>query len=323
MNTLFIIGNGFDINLGMKTRYSDFYNYYQSLESQSKAVRSLKENISDDIENWSDLELSLGKYTENISSLNEFDEVFEDILSNLAEYLHQEESKFDYNKIDEAKILKYLCFPERSLSKADTDKIVSYKDKWHNYQWYINIMTLNYTRTVEKLLREKTQNIKIGTHHSASITLRDIQHIHGFVDDRMIMGVNDISQIKNTSFHEKQEILEAIIKTKCNKAYKHKIDDLCINQISSAKLICIFGSSIGATDNNWWELIGEQLKGECLLIIFFRGEEINQLLGYKKARKEREIRNAFLERTNLSEDEKAKVRDKIFIGINTNMFSNA
>jgi hypothetical protein len=30
MNILFLIGNGFDLNLGMKTRYVDFYNYYIS-----------------------------------------------------------------------------------------------------------------------------------------------------------------------------------------------------------------------------------------------------------------------------------------------------
>ncbi len=28
MNTLFFIGNGFDINLGLPTRYRDFYRYY-------------------------------------------------------------------------------------------------------------------------------------------------------------------------------------------------------------------------------------------------------------------------------------------------------
>ena len=57
MNILFFIGNGFDINLGMKTRYSDFYKYYKDIESKSNVIQKLKEEIAERIVNWSDLEL--------------------------------------------------------------------------------------------------------------------------------------------------------------------------------------------------------------------------------------------------------------------------
>ncbi|MBK7465948.1 MAG: hypothetical protein IPJ43_03540 [Saprospiraceae bacterium] len=39
MEILYIIGNGFDINLGMKTRYSDFYTYYKTTNSKSEAIQ--------------------------------------------------------------------------------------------------------------------------------------------------------------------------------------------------------------------------------------------------------------------------------------------
>lgn len=100
MNILFLIGNGFDLNLGLKTRYSEFYEYYKSINSQSDSINTLKENISTNLENWSDLELALGSYTDNIRSREEFDEIFEDIGDKLADYLQQEENKFDYSKID-------------------------------------------------------------------------------------------------------------------------------------------------------------------------------------------------------------------------------
>ena len=90
MNILYIIGNGFDLNLGMRTRYSDFYKYYKSIKSPSTLIDVLKENISNDIENWSDLELELGRYTKNLNSIKEFEEVYEDIGDNLGEYLKQE-----------------------------------------------------------------------------------------------------------------------------------------------------------------------------------------------------------------------------------------
>jgi abortive infection AbiH-like protein len=79
MNVLFFIGNGFDLNLGLKTSYADFYKYYTKIISKSSAVNRLKNEISGDLKDWSDLELSLGKYTEKIKSVTEFDQVFEDI----------------------------------------------------------------------------------------------------------------------------------------------------------------------------------------------------------------------------------------------------
>lgn len=73
------------------------------------------------------------------------------------------------------------------------------------------------------------------------------------------MGVNDTSQIKNESFHNVQEIVEAIVKPICNIASKSTLDNVCAKQIESANLICIFGSPIGDIVNKWWELIGNQL----------------------------------------------------------------
>jgi hypothetical protein len=69
METAFFIGNGFDINLGMRTRYSDFYESYKSIDSKSDDVKKLKKEIAEGIVNWSDLELALGKYTENLKDL--------------------------------------------------------------------------------------------------------------------------------------------------------------------------------------------------------------------------------------------------------------
>ena len=266
MNILFLIGNGFDLNLGMNTRYSDFCEYYQTVDSQSNYVNKLKNNISKDLKNWSDLELALGEYTENINSQTEFDTAFEDIGGKLSDYLEKEERKLDFSKLDGKGIYDYLAFPEKSLPQADQNKIISFKNKWKNHQWNVKIITFNYTRTIENLVGDK--QIQIGTHHNTPTILQGIEHIHGYANDRRIMGVNDVSQIRNISFHENQDILEALVKPKCNQAQRHAIDDLCRRQISESNLICIFGSSIGDTDNLWWALIGKQLKKECILIIF-------------------------------------------------------
>ena len=95
MKILHIIGNGFDLNFGLKTSYKDFYDFYMAALSSKNSVNNLKKNISNNYKNWSDLELALGQYTDEIKSVQEFDEVFEDIGDRLSEFLKMQEASFD------------------------------------------------------------------------------------------------------------------------------------------------------------------------------------------------------------------------------------
>jgi len=321
MNTVFIFGNGFDLNLGLKTSYNDFYQFYFNEKSNNKNINKLKDNISKGINNWADLEIALGNYTENLKSLEEFDEVYEDIGEKLSIYLNEQENSFEPSKFDSEVFLKCLAFPEEHIPFADKEKILDFKESYKANYWKINIITLNFTSIIEKLIGHDGSKINIGHFDKQTpITLDTIEHLHGYVDNRMVLGVNDLSQIKNKSFHENLDITDSLIKNNCNQASKHKIDNLCESQIYSAKLICIFGSSLGETDKIWWELIGNCLKNKCYLIIFSITEQIPSRLEHKKARREREVKNLFLSRTSLNDEEKKEVYDKIIIVTNSDIF---
>ncbi len=41
MNITFLIGNGFDLNLGLKTRYTDFYKYYMEHNPNNLISKSI------------------------------------------------------------------------------------------------------------------------------------------------------------------------------------------------------------------------------------------------------------------------------------------
>lgn len=97
MKILYILGNGFDLNLGMKTSYKDFYEYYKSIETSNTTIKDLKSNISNNYKNWSDLEFALGQYTDEFKTVEEFDDAFEDIGEKLAEYLKKK--KISLNRI--------------------------------------------------------------------------------------------------------------------------------------------------------------------------------------------------------------------------------
>ncbi|WP_396636732.1 AbiH family protein [Maribacter sp. R77961] len=321
MQILHIIGNGFDLNLDLKTSYKSFYNYYKSITSENENVIKLKNNISKNLKNWADLELELGKYTEQLDSIEEFDDITLDIGKNLANYLSLEEEKINKGEINLNKFFEDLSFPERMFLPADKEKLLAFKKKWVRHQWNVNIFTFNYTTVIEKLLGDNQKNVLLGTHsNNVGIKLTEVRHIHGFLDNDMVIGVNDMSQIKNISFHENQDILESIVKTECNRANRNNIDRLFTNRINAAHLICVFGSSLGDTDRKWWELIGEKLKTDTRLIIFTKGDEILPRTRHLSARKERAIKELFLKKTNLSEEEKELAKEKIYVGLNTTIF---
>lgn len=88
MNILFIIGNGFDLNLGLKTGYQDFYEYYIKQKSSSDVVKRLKEHLEKErFKIWSDMELGMGAYTAYVNSVVEFEEVCHDLSLSLRQYL--------------------------------------------------------------------------------------------------------------------------------------------------------------------------------------------------------------------------------------------
>jgi hypothetical protein len=134
--------------------------------------------------------------------------------------------------------------------------------------------------------------------------------------------VNDISQLKNKNFHQNIDVLEAIVKEKCNSAYGHTIDNLFKLKISQADFIVIFGSSIGDTDNVWWELIGKRLStSQIPIIIFTKGEEvISPRIAYKTNRTKRNMRNYFLKKTNLPKDLIENIDNNIYVALDTEMF---
>ena len=67
MNLLYLIGNGFDVNLKIRTDYQSFYDYYIAQESADDAVKLVKEDLKKNrYAQWSDLELGLGKFTSQL-----------------------------------------------------------------------------------------------------------------------------------------------------------------------------------------------------------------------------------------------------------------
>lgn len=324
MNIVHIIGNGFDLNLDLKTSYKDFYNYYIKIKSKNENIELLKREIKSNSENWSDLELALGKFTSKIKTIEEFEAIRQDIILNLSNYLKEEEKNFDFKKINIGELLMYLAAPHRKLRNGDKRNFEQDYLSIKNEVTQIDTISFNYTSILDKLLTGQTnKQTSIANSLSKYSIIKPIKHIHGYLNERMIIGVNDNSQVFNEDFGKNIDFSEAFIKTEYNKAASHLVDDECIDLINNANIICVFGSSLGLTDKFWWELICDRLlKENCELIIYQRCPNIeNNLYNNLISKEIRNIKDKFSSlKSNVTKEEIDIIKQNIYVNINSDFF---
>lgn len=322
MNIVYLIGNGFDVNLGMNTRYQDFYKYYTKLPNSedSDVIAQFKKDLNANLENWSDLEFALGHYLVNLNAEQAI-ELHRHLIKHLSEYIKLEEDKYPFDKDQASVFATYIIKPQSKLTQKEVTEIENYRSRWKNINWDLKIITFNYSRSVERLIKNTG---KIGVHDSARLNIdyTALEHIHGFTDQRMILGVNDASQINNKELRAQKRVLDRYVKSNCNAATRQDHDAKCLQWISKANLICAFGLSFGDTDKKWWETVGNTLKGDCRMILFEYNpnKKFNLNEHVDQLEEEEMVKERFLAKTNIEKDLWAKVNKNIYVAYNTKMF---
>ena len=249
-------------------------------------------------------------------------EIVFDILEKLCIYLTKQESNIPLSLIDKKRFLNDLLDPEKFLTQREKDEIQVWNKSVYaaGQNVIVSILTFNYTRTVERILGEYSSPLHIGTKKNFKAILNGIEHIHGYVDDRPILGVNDIEQISNISLRESQEAIEAFVKPLHNRMLGHTRDEHCSREIQVANLICIFGSSIGETDKKWWKEIGTRLIKNARLIVFVRGKNYGPVRGILGVQEKRKIKDRILAYSELSVSDRKKAEDNIYVCVNQRIF---
>ena len=203
MNITFLIGNGFDRNLGLKTAYSDFVSYYKKLDTTDKTLTKFHEHINENEELWSSAEVEIGKYTEEFEEGEgaAFCKCHNDFCENLAKYLKGESQKVDYQYISQDigkafSLMNSIGHPFPTEERETINAAISNR----NEATYFNFMVFNYTDTLDQCVSViKGNQDVLGRHKYSTLTynhaIGNIIHVHGTVDAQMVFGVNDESQI--------------------------------------------------------------------------------------------------------------------------------
>jgi len=322
MNIVYLIGNGFDVNLGMATKYRDFYDYYINLPDSEygEVGAQFKKDLKENLENWSDLEFALGEYLEKLNAEQAI-ELHGHLVHHLSTYIKLEESRYPFDKNQTSVFASYLIDPQIKLLQKERNEVGTHKQRWSGYTWDVKIITFNYSKSVERLISDPQ---KIIGHHGSNreINYTGLEHIHGFTDDRMILGVNDPSQIKNEELQSNPRVVSRYVKPNCNATTRLDHDTKCTAWIENAHLICTFGLSFGDTDKKWWEVVGNRLMDDCKMILFeFNPKKrFNGNQHVEQFEEEEIIKNRFLDKANVQEELRGNTKKKMYVAYNTDMF---
>lgn len=337
MNITYLIGNGFDIKLGLRNRYIDFYKSYVSVpsKSDSQVVQTFKAEINDFIKkelnkedikiDWRDLEVALGKYTTKVP-LEEFETLYFDIVEHLKSYLAAEYAYFDAKYFKPEGFLRYLNDPITGFFNHDQEGALYHFVRSLTGEDVIDIINFNYTPTLEQLSGFKDKELSIGRFVSGrTAKLRSIRHIHQTLSaEDILVGVDNKSQIANPEYTKNVDVCELLIKPNTNKVLGSGIDAECEAIINNTNLFVLFGTSAGITDSKWWWLICNRLTSatstyaRMLYFVYLPETVSHQRVRYGKLSRS-DIRR-FVQSAGLDENVYNAVLPNIYVSYTPDMF---
>ena len=216
--TVVVLGNGFDMDLGLKTSYNSFaackkfwpfeHPVYQYDECMGNFL-----NKKRDIEKWLDLEEALAEYANIDKKTNNVDEdkvCFKVLSQKLSEYLRNEQENFELQLGAVPAAYSFL-------------EIISQKKDYYIYSF-------NYTNLY--LLANKI-GVKLDANR--------IQHIHGSLKDNdIILGTGDVAELPDDY---------AWLYKSFN--FNYQSNNL-VEDITDADEVFIFGHSFGKNDFDYF-----------------------------------------------------------------------
>lgn len=285
------------------------------------------EEINCDSNLWADMEIGLGNFTAKIDNAQEFENFYYVLSEILQEYLKNEIDRY-YPAIGlRNKIINDLIVPEKYLKKLDKIRFES-AVKHDSDIDEISIITLNYTNTLEKILKSKVNPLlgPIIEEKNPSVLYNDIPflkniiHLHGELGNTIILGVDNEDQIANEKFKANDDLKDFLVKIESNRVMKETRHLECENLIKDANIIVLFGLSLGKTDDRWWKLIGQNLKDrEDILIIqhIYSPYVIKETQLTKIGSIERAQKNVLKDRMEINDE---IIKNKVFFTVNEPIF---
>ena len=327
MNITFLIGNGFDRNLGLNTTYADFVKEYKCTRGRSETLKNFRSYIDENEKLWSAAEIALGQYTKEFDdgAAKSFAECQADFCEHLASYLEEQEKRVDYEASAEVicSAFSHLNNLLQSFPEQERNVLQGVYNTHNTETTIFQFINYNYTGTLENCLAIVKRDGKTLGYHTYgsnrfSHNVGKVCHVHGTIKKDMVFGVNDVSQIAKPEIFDCENgdlYKNLLIKQQANASYLENTDAKAAKLIQDSHLIYIYGMSIGETDKLWWDRICGWLaasEGHHLLIQKHSVPKKGVIpLDYQLF--ERKLRSEFSQYGNLEEEKRKLIEKKIHV----------
>ena len=339
MNVLYLIGNGFDLRLGLPTRYADFLEFYKGQTPQlgdgrsqrEVAIKKYKERFFTEMaereergeEQWKDLEIALGEFTtafgDDADGFCDFCDFYEDMNRSLEAYLSQ--CNFEPTPEEVEKLCEDLTYPYRYFKPREEKELRALTIA---QAWYIDVISFNYTSSFECLCQDA---LLVGERNHPEgysghpVIYQGVKHVHGSLGEGgILLGVDHGEQTVSAQYRQCDDVMDLLLKPQANEGRGTLVDEECLSLIAGADVICLFGLSLGPTDQMWWTAIKKRFldNPEVILLYFHYDPAAGSALKFDR-RKERQARQHLINTLGLEGNQK-EYDDRIFVAINSDMF---
>ena len=315
--TLFLIGNGFDLNCGMNTRFSDVYKEYVNSDSKSPIIEAFKREISSDIDRWSDFEMEMCDYAQSLKTEKEFVECVRDFSVYMREYLGRGQKLFFKRINDEAK--------EKIIHDEMVDSFSGfYKGISHNVNSTMSIRDAGLRRNIQVISFNYTEVFDYAMEKAFdqySYRAPQIIHIHGKLGDDPTLGIDNENQWK-AAYPLSRNGKRAFVKPFFNEEYDRMRVVEAVNIINSADTICTYGLALGESDLTWRNVLIDWLQRNTKNHLFVYRYGISQKT-YRTVDEKMEIEE--IEKINLLKewgiDNSSNIFDRLHIPCGRNIFN--
>ncbi len=260
---VYLIGNGFDLDLGIDSSYISYYRsrYFLDLCMRSPVAKYIKSlNEKNYKENWVDFEEAIKLYCINVLgnefvvdeekvikdiNIRDFEDHFKEIRDSIAQFLLEQASKVDLQKIPEDK--KSVLIAKEIVNRIEETSDKHGSEIQQNNQ--IKIITFNYTNSLSKLIENEARKkwaVSNGFGEKFTNNFQKIKesiiHIHGSLDaDNIILGIEDVGNIipKETF----------IVRKSIHVDYSK----FSLGLMNKANTVTIFGHSLGTSDEMYFK----------------------------------------------------------------------
>lgn len=203
--------------------------------------------------------------------------IHDDLVNELSLYMKNEQERVKPSAKVREQILSNMAnvshHLRRNLDKKDITDYIS--RHFNSTPHIINTITLNYTDTFERLALQEGENMFQCTDNKINFHFNHPIHLHGTVDEGIVLGVNDEAQVRNKQLVKEDSIRRRFIKASTiNDVYRTGYEEQAMSAIDAAHLICVYGTSFGKTDKRIWErIVNRVVKNNIQVILFHYGRE--------------------------------------------------